>query len=578
MKIGIIAPYQGLKEVAEKVSSSHRDITIAIQIADLEEAIEPARQLEADGFQVLISRGGTARILREHSSLPVVEIDVSGYDILRTLLLIKDAKDPIELIGFPNVCHGINQVAHLLDTTISYQTIHSQLEVDTAVKDAINRGIQIVVGDTVTITTAKRFGVEGIMISSGPESVEQALFQAKEIGQVILQQHSINSGYQRLFNTLPEAIVLLTEKGNVTFSNQAFQNLFHMKAGQHLLSEHIPELYQFHRELLNYSFLQHTINYQGRIFIVEGETLHQGKEKLYFLKFSDETRYAIDQKGLSLHPLRSDIVSFGQISAANEHVHKTLETAKRDANSVPLFFIQGENGTGKRSLAMAIHHYRTNHTENQWLVSLNYEFDEAALERLNTIFATTAGTFYIKGWERIGKKQLTSLLDTASTSPATCLFATVQEQLPETVNPFLNQATLLTLPPLRERLDHLQEYIRTFIARSNNKHGKQIVGVKEGLLTEWKTATWPGNLEELQHTIEQGVQASDGPFLGKEDVEPVQETGNALEHHLDLTQPLEQIEKQIIEYILEQENMNQTQAAKRLGINRSTLWRKLKED
>ncbi|MNJ80868.1 DNA-binding protein Fis [compost metagenome] len=47
---------------------------------------------------------------------------------------------------------------------------------------------------------------------------------------------------------------------------------------------------------------------------------------------------------------------------------------------------------------------------------------------------------------------------------------------------------------------------------------------------------------------------------------------------LNLYQPLKDIERDIIRTVMEQEGMNQSLAAKRLGINRSTLWRKLKED
>ena len=90
---------------------------------------------------------------------------------------------------------------------------------------------------------------------------------------------------------------------------------------------------------------------------------------------------------------------------------------------------------------------------------------------------------------------------------------------------------------------------------------------------------WPGNTAELKAFLFDVLAAEKGYTISKETVSrqlnrkqrPVQ-----IEDSL-LTGTLDQIEKRIIEAVMKEENQNQTKVSKRLGINRSTLWRKLKE-
>lgn len=136
------------------------------------------------------------------------------------------------------------------------------------------------------------------------------------------------------------------------------------------------------------------------------------------------------------------------------------------------------------------------------------------------------------------------------------------------------------MPSLKEHAEDLNEYVRKFIAQYNVKYGKQIVGVQEEALKWLYSRTWKNNLQELSSVIEQAVQFTNNEYINKEDLNNIWK--NTDEHAqlgcsvIDLNKPLAEIEKDIIWKVLQEEEMNQTRAAKRLGINRSTLWRKLK--
>lgn len=116
-----------------------------------------------------------------------------------------------------------------------------------------------------------------------------------------------------------------------------------------------------------------------------------------------------------------------------------------------------------------------------------------------------------------------------------------------------------------------------FIAESNEAFGKQIVGFRNeaGVLLE--EAKWPGNLSQLRKTVQNCVLEAQGVYIEKTDAERVLSRLNEEEREdIDLSGTLEEIEKRIIQKIYAEEGNNQTRTAERLGINRTTLWRKLK--
>ena len=124
--------------------------------------------------------------------------------------------------------------------------------------------------------------------------------------------------------------------------------------------------------------------------------------------------------------------------------------------------------------------------------------------------------------------------------------------------------------------------MQIFISELHPKHGNQVVGVRPDGLKELIAYDWPGNVKQLKQVIEQLFIQAKSFYIEKDEVVTVlkrlresEQTDKTL-IPIDLSGTLEDIEKRIIKKVLEEEELNQSKAAKRLGINRSTLWRKLK--
>ena len=88
-KIGFIAPYRELADIFSEVCNEFNK-RIIVKIGDLEEGVKQSKELEKQGIDVIISRGGTAiAIEKELSEIPIVRVQISGFDIIKAIYSIK---------------------------------------------------------------------------------------------------------------------------------------------------------------------------------------------------------------------------------------------------------------------------------------------------------------------------------------------------------------------------------------------------------------------------------------------------------------------------------------------------------
>ncbi len=140
----------------------------------------------------------------------------------------------------------------------------------------------------------------------------------------------------------------------------------------------------------------------------------------------------------------------------------------------------------------------------------------------------------------------------------------------------LNVINIL-VPPLRDRLEDLPLLTEVMIQRFAKKHHRNIKGFDQNSLQLLKSYRWPGNIREFSNMIERTVALSDNEILHLDDIPKPVEAPGGNEEQIDSDQPtLAELEKRYIIKLLDENNDNKEKTAKLLGINKSTLWRKLK--
>ncbi|BBC73729.1 sigma-54-dependent Fis family transcriptional regulator [Altererythrobacter sp. B11] len=177
----------------------------------------------------------------------------------------------------------------------------------------------------------------------------------------------------------------------------------------------------------------------------------------------------------------------------------------------------------------------------------------------------------------------------ASNLPLTDLVATghFRQDLLDLISP-----TAITLPPLRGRAGDIPALTRHFLARIGEQPGLRELGITDGALHLLSAFDWPGNVRQLQAVLFRAAVFCDGNALTAEDFpqlseiigemrenpQPMQESGGvqiyAADGHL---RPLDEIEADVIRLAIGHYRGRMTEVARRLGIGRSTLYRKLSD-
>lgn len=143
----------------------------------------------------------------------------------------------------------------------------------------------------------------------------------------------------------------------------------------------------------------------------------------------------------------------------------------------------------------------------------------------------------------------------------------------------------ITLPPLRERKMDIPLLVNHFIKEFASKNGKIITGISDEALTILLNYHWPGNVRELRTAIEHAVvfckgdtiTARDLPLFVRQPETMISITQPTALQQLQKPMTIKELEKQLIINALKEFNGNRTLAAKRIGISRRTLHRKLNE-
>ena len=321
-----------------------------------------------------------------------------------------------------------------------------------------------------------------------------------------------------------------------------------------------------------------------------------------------------------------------EIKGSGEAIQSVLATVRKVAPSSSTVLIHGESGTGKELLARTLH--RNSPRKDGPLISVHCAaLSESLLE--SELFGHAKGAFTGAHEDKIGRFEAanggTLFLDEIgdiSQETQVKLLRVLQERCFEPVgssttihidvrlvtatNRDLEQLIAegkfredlyyrlnvirLNLPPLRARRDDLIELVFHFINRSVERTGKQIRRIEPEALAVLERYAWPGNIRELENTIERAVVLADGDSITLRDLpgEMLNHQGGVVVRSAPdrfLPGPAnapptrrttsravrDAAEREMLEAALAETGGNKAEAARRLGLPRSTFYSKLKK-
>ncbi|NLW91707.1 MAG: sigma 54-interacting transcriptional regulator [Syntrophomonadaceae bacterium] len=308
--------------------------------------------------------------------------------------------------------------------------------------------------------------------------------------------------------------------------------------------------------------------------------------------------------------------SFDHIVGNDPKMVQLKELSSRAARTVSTVLLKGESGTGKEIFAHAIHNVSPRRrgpfikvncaaVPETLLESELFGYAEGAftgarkdgkpgkfeLANHGTIFLDEIGDMSLsmqakllrvlqeKEVERVGGVSTTKVDVRVIAATNQDLFKLAQEnKFREDLYYRLN-VIIMEIPPLRERLDDIPLISKTLLQRLNTQLGTRVNTISPEVLTHFGNYTWPGNIRELENTIERAINFCDGNTIALANIPehiislasapPLHSPGGFLENLLEAH------EKEVIVKALEKCGGNRTKTAETLNIHRSVLYRKM---
>lgn len=173
-----IAPYEGMRTLMSNLTAEYPQMDLSLFVGDRELGLEIAKANFHGNYDVVISRGDTATMLRQDLSIPVVEIEVSMYDLLCTLKLADGLSGDIAFVAAPSIAESARLLCKAMDITMDIRTYDAHRLVEPLLEELRQTGRQAVLCDTFANTTAKRLGMNSFLVASSVESIRKAFDQA----------------------------------------------------------------------------------------------------------------------------------------------------------------------------------------------------------------------------------------------------------------------------------------------------------------------------------------------------------------------------------------------------------------
>lgn len=631
IRLLFIVPYPELEKTIRYILENHPEKG-RISADVLVRSVDEVERLSVTSYDAAIARGYSARLLRSaFPHTPVVDMVISGYDIMRTVMECKNAYGAkrIAVCGFFGKIYEAAALGREFGCEMELYSPDTYRELEKNVEEAKRNGCDALIGGFSSGRYAQKYQLPFRLIRTGEDTVFLALNEAIRTVEEVRKERLRSETYKTIIDSSKNGILFVDCRGAIQVRNHTARTMNRQDSLMNKpLKEVFPLLYPAYKEALASGQ-----EIGGRIFKLPGSQITVSvsftpvivnntisgivilmSDITQVQKLEGQIRRTLSQKGLRAKHTFEDIIHESEIMDA------TIETARRYALSESNVILVGETGTGKELFAQSIHN-ASNRKSGPFVAINCAALPENLLE--SELFGYVEGAF--TGTVKGGKMGLfeqahggTLFLDEIgeiSMAIQTKLLRALQEReirrigdnkvisvdvrivsaTNKSIHKLAEQGLFrrdlayrldvlrIFLPPLRKRGEDISLLFLRLLQQLGREQNCPVPRVEAADLKILREHSFLGNVRELQNVAERvWALRNGGRITARElaaameppDLEMDADTGKEKEKVLEEGLP---DERAMIQQALALCRGNQTKAAKMLGIDRSTLWRKMKK-
>ena len=588
-KILGIAPYEELRRSMENIGSTFPNVLLNTYTGDLQEGKNLALEAIHNDYDVVISRGGTADLIRKSVSIPVIDVSISVYDILGAIKLAKNYTSKFAIVGYSSITKTAHLICDVLDYSVEIYTIDDSSDNLALLESLGRKGIELVICDAITNKLALKISLNTILITSGSESIKRAYEQAMELSMHLQKLKSQNN--------------LLTE---------AIEN---SKNDCLILNSHFELIYSSLDAKVSASIYNYLLNKKDTAQFDTLHTLyHSVNNTLYYLKINISNKtgdifYILTVQKFITPIMNSKFgVTYEDKSEVNQKLDNNLyknpiitndindKIRQMNSNNSPIVLL-GERGTGKDIFSQSLFINQRNNNNTMITINSNLLNDAMWKHLLNTNngpFLEVGNTIKFNHFDKISDENFEKLMTIIESTnlPASnrLIFIcekTAEGMTSESHKELMNRMSPISflLPTLRERKNEISVILTMFLNKVNIENNTDIIGYEPSALSTLSQYNWPDNFKQLKQVLTELVCLSRSFYITSNDVNTIlgkQKNVETISHFkaglnipLNVNKTLHEFNLELMKLVLDQHSGNQTLAAEQLGISRTTLWRYL---
>ncbi|HYB21250.1 MAG TPA: sigma 54-interacting transcriptional regulator [Thermodesulfobacteriota bacterium] len=618
-----IVGYRPVIAISRKVAAEFREeADFIFVISLLEEALIPLREIEGVA-DIVLAGPSTRRMYSPHLKIPIVSFGPTFPDLIRAIQGAQTFDSRIALcLSRDDQDFDLPLLSRVMKVSIFPFYCDTSEEYEKACRDSKEKGYQVVIGGSFTVGFAQKIGLKGILLYKGMDMIRTAVKKALEICRIQYEGIRRISQLTAVVNHFPEGLFLTDEAGQIILDNPPAQarlgvkklqgrrvgELFPSKIAEKVLrdGEKVLNVIERNNLVVNYIPVRSPEGIHGLVCTFS---------KIAEIEDAEFTvRKRLHDRGFAAKYVLDDI------KGASPAIRAAKEKALLFASAPGPVLITGESGTGKELFAHALHAL-SDQRKGPFLAincaTLPSELLESELFGYEKGAFTGARAYGKKGLIELAHKgtlfldEITSLSyplqakllrllseheilklgsDRIIPVEVRILAATnlniemcvADRQFREDLYYRLN-AFRLHLPPLRERPEDLVPLFLHFVGRIRKEIAAPLVEKKQTIRKVLENEFFGGNVRELEN-IARRFCLFFYPDRNEEEIDSTlasclegkEFSGGVEEKKPNLKTVRQSSEKDLIQDLM-RKYQNRKDVARFLEIDRSTLWRKLKQ-